>query len=370
MGDKHQPQHEHEHQHHLTPLTVYVKVFVGLIILTAITVGTSMFDFGIMNIVIALAIAIMKASLVILFFMQLKYDDLGNKVAFAASFGFLLIFILLTGSDLFFRHDPTPVQAQEQKAAGAGAVDQNKLRIATPELVNKGRDIFKVQCATCHGPEGKGNGVAAAALNPKPRDFTSGYWKFGGAPTRVFHTISTGSPGTAMASFAGLAVEDRYALAHYVRSLSPNHPDDTPEDLKAAGLTGEGKGGTAEKVQQEIPVEVAMEKMEEPDVVVIPETQEKNPSHPGAALFRNHCVQCHGLNGTGATTSPVGVNPPVMLMTRSFMAMAKASWATNETEFMKIVSQGTPGRGMPGFSDFTKQEWSALYSYVKGLTGP
>lgn len=36
----------------------------------------------------------------------------------------------------------------------------------------KGKEIFQTNCATCHGPEGKGNGPAAAALNPKPRNLS------------------------------------------------------------------------------------------------------------------------------------------------------------------------------------------------------
>src|ERR1700691_1863035 len=92
-----------EHEHHLTPLSMYFKVFAGLIILTIITVATSMFDFGFANIVVAMLIAVMKACLVVFFFMQLKYDDKFNKTTFASAFVFLSIFILITASDLFFR---------------------------------------------------------------------------------------------------------------------------------------------------------------------------------------------------------------------------------------------------------------------------
>jgi cytochrome c553 len=39
------------------------------------------------------------------------------------------------------------------------------------------RHTFQTICATCHGPDGKGNGQAAAALNPKPRNYTDKAWQ-------------------------------------------------------------------------------------------------------------------------------------------------------------------------------------------------
>ena len=59
-------------------------------------------------------------------------------------------------------------------------------------------DLFLEKCAPCHGPQGKGDGPAAIALNPKPRDFTSGQWKLGGSKEQIIKTITEGIPGTAM----------------------------------------------------------------------------------------------------------------------------------------------------------------------------
>ncbi len=356
----------HQHEHHLSPLSLFVKIFVALIVLTFITVGTSMYDFGIMNIVIAMGIAVLKATLVILFFMQLKFDDIGNKVAFAASFVFLSVFILLTGSDLFFRTEHRPVKAAEKAAGGGGGApsDQNKLRVASPDLLAKGKKSYDANCVICHGPGGKGDGPAAVALTPKPRDFTSGYWKLGGSPTRVFHTISNGSPGTGMAAWIQLSIEERYALAHYVRSISPNHPDDTQEDLKVAGLLG--GSAVQEKVAQEIPIDMAMDKLEVPDQVVIPAEAEINPQSHGAHLFKMECAVCHGINGVGAPVTSQGLNPPVTLMTKAFSGI-QAPWVNSQGDFITLVSQGFPGRGMPGKAGFSKEEWGALHSYAREL---
>jgi len=78
----------------------YVGIFLALIFLTFMTVKVSYYDFGSANIIIAMLIATMKASLVAAFFMHLRYDKLFNTLAFLGSFLFLAIFILLTYDDL------------------------------------------------------------------------------------------------------------------------------------------------------------------------------------------------------------------------------------------------------------------------------
>jgi cytochrome c553 len=47
----------------------------------------------------------------------------------------------------------------------------------SPEAQKEADDIFKTRCTPCHGAAGKGDGVAAASLNPKPRDYTSREWQ-------------------------------------------------------------------------------------------------------------------------------------------------------------------------------------------------
>ncbi|MDP9002619.1 MAG: cytochrome C oxidase subunit IV family protein [Myxococcota bacterium] len=88
---------------HISSTQFYWGIFGGLIILTLLTVKVSYYDFGSANIIIALLIATMKASLVAAFFMHLRYDKLFNTVAFLSAFLFLAIFILLTYDDLGVR---------------------------------------------------------------------------------------------------------------------------------------------------------------------------------------------------------------------------------------------------------------------------
>lgn len=63
------------HEHHIIPLKTYVHVLLALFVLTVITVGASRIDFGALNFFVAMAIATVKAALVMAYFMHLKYDD-------------------------------------------------------------------------------------------------------------------------------------------------------------------------------------------------------------------------------------------------------------------------------------------------------
>ncbi len=89
----------------------------------------------------------------------------------------------------------------------------------TPELVAKGQTSFAKFCVTCHGPKGEGDGPAAKALKPKPRNLVTEPLKNGSTAAGVFETLSTGVKGTAMVPFKQLSEDDRWAIAYFVMSL-------------------------------------------------------------------------------------------------------------------------------------------------------
>jgi cytochrome c553 len=75
----------------------------------------------------------------------------------------------------------------------------------TEEFVEQGRAIYIRRCSFCHGLMGDGEGPAAQFLDPRPRDFTLGTFKFrttqsGELPTDedLFRTVSRGLSGTGM----------------------------------------------------------------------------------------------------------------------------------------------------------------------------
>ena len=85
--------------HHVSTSQMFLRVLIVLLILTGITVGTSRIDFGSANMLIAMFIACIKASLVMAFFMHLKWDTAINKITFLSSFLFLSLLFIFTLAD-------------------------------------------------------------------------------------------------------------------------------------------------------------------------------------------------------------------------------------------------------------------------------
>ncbi len=136
-----------------------------------------------------------------------------------------------------------------------------------------GARVFARHCAVCHGPNGRGNGPAAPSMFPRPRDFSSGRFKYkstgaGEPPTDddLLRTVRDGLPASAMPYFAGLlSTEELNAVVAQVKSYSsafsrPGRPLDIPAAIPSS------------------PESVAR----------------------GKALFANQgCAACHGNAGRG-----------------------------------------------------------------------
>jgi cytochrome c oxidase subunit 4 len=94
----HPQSHAHVHGH-VTPLPIYFAVFATLMVLTALTVIVAYFNFGAWNKVIALSIAGFKATIVVLYFMHVKYASKLTKLFAVTGIFFLMILFGLTMVD-------------------------------------------------------------------------------------------------------------------------------------------------------------------------------------------------------------------------------------------------------------------------------
>jgi len=110
-------------------------------------------------------------------------------------------------------------------ARGAGSAE---VAITQAESLAAGKVVYESYCAGCHGVDGKGNGPAADMLIVKPRDFTSGLYKFrstvnGTLPTDadLMRTITHGVNRTSMPEWSLLPERERKALVAYVKSFYP-----------------------------------------------------------------------------------------------------------------------------------------------------
>ena len=101
--------HEDGAEHHIVPLKTYYTIFAALMVLLMITVAAADLDmakYGLpwMNIIIALAIAVAKAVLIVLYFMHVKYSSNLVKIFAVTAYFFLIIMFGMTYADYFSRH--------------------------------------------------------------------------------------------------------------------------------------------------------------------------------------------------------------------------------------------------------------------------
>jgi cytochrome c oxidase subunit 4 len=126
-----------KHKPHILPIRTYGTVFVALLILTWLTVRVSYMDFGIFNLLVGIGIASIKATLVVFFFMHLKYDEKFNAILFFGSLAFLGVFFVLTLADTTERGRVDPLEMHQIEPVPG-----------RPELMES------------HGPEGGTPGAA------------------------------------------------------------------------------------------------------------------------------------------------------------------------------------------------------------------
>lgn len=132
-------------------------------------------------------------------------------------------------------------------AGGAMAADRpNKpMPPETPELLEKGKTTYFKRCSFCHGLLGDGEGPASPFLDPRPRDFTVGTFKFrttqsGELPTNedLFRTVSRGLSGTGMQAFDndiiknGLSEDERWQVIAYIKTFAPDFKDPAFDPVK------------------------------------------------------------------------------------------------------------------------------------------
>lgn len=179
----------------------------------------------------------------------------GGYIAFIFSMAFTILFFIWIsfiheGVDLKEVTDPNSAPSQQAPApeeaapdapsGSSGQLDDLNLQNSAPWVssvaqVDRGHELYSKACATCHGIDGKGTGPAAR--NTHPRDLVTGQWKFGGDSIALFNTITQGVDGTGMAAFAYMPASDRWALVHYIRSITQNLVADNQDRLLAEAAT-------------------------------------------------------------------------------------------------------------------------------------
>lgn len=221
----------------------------------------------------------------------------------------------------------------------------------TDALLSQGKVLYTTECAACHGLAGQGDGPASYLLYPKPRDFVSGQFRLVSTWERLptdqdlFGVITRGMPGSSMPAFAHLSEEKRWALVHYIKSLSSH---DWPGDADALEETGiESQKG----------------------LIAVPAVPEFTPEWRTRAeqLFSEGCAACHGPTGRGDGQQVQVDAKGYPTRPRDLSSGIYKGMTDWESVYRRIVA-GLPGSPMP-LSDWAYGEQATLLTqYVLSLS--
>jgi mono/diheme cytochrome c family protein len=198
---------------------------------------------------------------------------------------------------------------------------------ATAATLARGKELYDVNCAHCHGDKGDGAGYGAPFLVPAPRDFVAAQYKFrttasGQLPTDddIFRTISRGATGTGMPPWQYLLDDnDRWALVDYVKSFSPK---------------------------------LAANPQRKPMTVAEPPDKSRDIENGRQVYVKMQCAKCHGDDGRGAGPSAASLLDAKgkYINTRDFTMAASYRTGFVEREIVRTMETGMNGTPMPSYT--------------------
>ena len=225
--------------------------------------------------------------------------------------------------------------------------------VANQELVNHGKQAYVKRCAGCHGDKGDGKGPAAPFLDPKPRDFTSGVYKFrsselGTLPSDqdLMHTLEKGVVGTSMPSFKFMPTQERFAIVQYLKTFSSVWKD---KDSYGPAVVGSAFP-RADFMNHDAFVARAKK---------------------GKTIFAEACVICHGKTGMGDGESAADLEDDWGFKVVPADLRKKTIKSGNSVQdIYRVLLTGVNGTPMPSFKDsYTDDQLWDLAAFVLYLRG-
>lgn len=244
----------------------------------------------------------------------------------------------------------------------------------------RGRQVYADWCIGCHGAEGRGDGEAAALLDPLPRDFQAAAFKFRSTPSGelprlddVMHVVRCGLRGSAMPSFKLLPEEQLRDVSAFVLALAELGLVRREVDfvLDDEGLTlPQLLADTARFA--ELKAEVLGDAYEAVWPVPMPAQPADDAAsrQRGAELYAKQCVACHGASGRGDGSSSFHLRDSrdAAIRPRDFTTGVFRAGSRPEDLFLRLRT-GLNGTPMPAVSGSDEDLWH-LTHFILSLKDP
>ncbi len=244
----------------------------------------------------------------------------------------------------------------------------------TSDHLKLGYSVYAHYCTQCHGVSGDGNGPAAPYLNPKPRNYTHGVFKFtstpyGKKPRRadLIRTVRRGVTGTSMPAFDRLSDQEVDAVVDYVLALSQRGE----LERELAMIAYEDEELPDEEGIQEIIKELLSPWQDSSDQIVMPVTQMPPMTDKsvlaGHQLFLEHaCNKCHGKYGRGGTMENVEVGVDTWGNKAAAADLSSGMFRGGERpiDIYRRIYSGINGTPMPAFEKLFQDNPDAIWQLV------
>jgi mono/diheme cytochrome c family protein len=259
--------------------------------------------------------------------------------------------------------------ARFPKHLAVAPADQQPENAEKPKLIEKqlprqlvhGQAVYLNQCAGCHGVTGDGQGPAAQYLDPPPRDYRLGKFKFTSTPRGVKprradleRVIRRGAKGTSMPSFRWMAEDDLAAVIDYVMLLSSRGELEYRLGEVAQTELTEDDDLVAVTVADQAQTIAASWDEAEPQIVR-PLTREISSSPEtiaaGAKAFvQLNCFKCHGRDGQGNKTINVGKDDWGRIAFAADLTTGTLHGGGRPLDLYRRIYSGINGTPMPAFN--------------------
>ncbi len=244
----------------------------------------------------------------------------------------------------------------------------------TTDKLKLGYSLYTYYCVQCHGVNGDGNGPVADHLNPKPRNYTLGIFKFtstpyGTKPRRadLLQTIKRGVAGTSMPSFDRFSNEQLDAVVEYVLALTYRGQ----LEKQLAGIAFDDEELPDDEYLEEVISDILTPWEEAGSQLVMPATpmpaMTEDSIRTGHQIFLSKgCAKCHGTYGRGGSMGNVDVGTDAWGNKTAAADLSSGMFRGGDRfiDVYRRIASGINGTPMPAFAKTFEQDPDAIWQLV------